>query len=540
MFPTSINVEDRRLVVMDMLLCCTGKMFPTSITVEDGCRVVMEMLLCCYWQDVPYQYNCGGQTSCCHGNFIFPTSITVEDGCKMFPTSITVEDGRLVVLEMLLCCYRQDVPYQYNCGGQISCFYGNVMFPTSITVGDRCLVVMEMLLCCYRQDVSYQYNWVTDILLSWKCCCVVPGKMFPTSITVEDRLLVVMEMLFITVGDRHLVMEMLLCCTGKMFPTSITVEDGCLVVMDMLLCCYWQDVPYQYNCGRQTSCCHGNMFPTSITVEDRRLVSWTNQLLTNGRSGWKGSVAFAPGKTGHTTTSPVCMCCGRQGYIPHFNPQHGLYGCAGQTENLHTVLRILDVDSPHLMDRQYNGLHFNAESSLTTTTFTHTSDGFLFDPSPLFRGEEKSLWFVQVIFSLHTDTHTTTSRTRKLQSTESNKREKGPGDDLPWTGTGIRGTNMALLVLDREGEPAKKRGIQSDQIPLQNDGQLPIIAALIGAGVLLLIGLFIIVIYIRHRRKQTSPPPTPSGTITVMSTSPGHTKVISNSHTFKPGNPSEV
>ncbi|XP_052282124.1 FRAS1-related extracellular matrix protein 2-like isoform X2 [Dreissena polymorpha] len=418
------------------------------------------------------------------------------------------------------------------------------------------------------------------------------GKMFPTSITVEDRRLVVSvttETSFkgrfhlkhqdaaanstvTSLGRPDLVVDLRLVATTEettqqhwqfIFRTLLTDYSGKYEI-SLLPCTTTSESPGPISCSPVNPVTFNlplTLQPISDLVPTRLILDTRMRLMRRREEWMEGggarpvdqSVAFAPGDTVYgrldtqpphqsavVTVSQVLVCCGRQGYIPHFNPQHGLYGCAGQTENLHTVLRILDVDSPHLMDRQYNGLHFNAESSLTTTTFTHTSDGFLFDPSPLFRGEEKSLWFVQVIFSLHTDTHTATSRTRKLQSTESNKREKGPNDDIPWTGSSVRGTNMALLVLDRERKPAKKRGIQSDQIPSQNDGQLPIIAALIGAGVLLLIGLFIIVIYIRHRRKQTSPPPTPSGTITVMSTSPGHTKVISNIHTFKPGNPLEV
>lgn len=98
-------------------------------------------------------------------------------------------------------------------------------------------------------------------------------------------------------------------------------------------------------------------------------------------------------------------------------------------------------------------------------------------------------------------------------------------------GRGDRGTNIAPLFINVEGDPIQENR-KKGKIGETDMGQLPLVAALIGAGIFLFIGGFILVIFIRYRRKQASPPPTPSGTITVMSTSTGQTRVISNAHIF--------
>ena len=113
-------------------------------------------------------------------------------------------------------------------------------------------------------------------------------------------------------------------------------------------------------------------------------------------------------------------------------------------------------------------------------------------------------------------------------------------DDVSDIGNGEKGTNMAPLILNLYGKSISDDAYQSDKIQESKEGHTPLIAVLIGVGILLLIAIFILVIFIRHRRKRTSPPPTPSGTITVMSTSPGHTRVISNAHIFKKNDLSEV
>ena len=105
---------------------------------------------------------------------------------------------------------------------------------------------------------------------------------------------------------------------------------------------------------------------------------------------------------------------------------------------------------------------------------------------------------------------------------------------------GERGTNIAPLFLNIYGEPFHESNTKGDKQGESETVQLPLIAALIGVGIFLLIGGFILVIFIRHRRKRASPPPTPSGTITVMSTSSGQTRVISNAHIFTKDHQSDI
>ncbi|KAH3833192.1 hypothetical protein DPMN_106495 [Dreissena polymorpha] len=48
---------------------------------------------------------------------------------------------------------------------------------------------------------------------------------------------------------------------------------------------------------------------------------------------------------------------GRKGHIPHFNSQQGLYACAGQTENLNTVLPILLSNLHSVLQILVSNLH---------------------------------------------------------------------------------------------------------------------------------------------------------------------------------------
>ena len=114
------------------------------------------------------------------------------------------------------------------------------------------------------------------------------------------------------------------------------------------------------------------------------------------------------------------------------------------------------------------------------------------------------------------------------------------GKDVEGVGEGYKGTNMAPLMLNFDGESYKESAnTQPDELS-NGPGSMPFIATVIGVVLLLLIIVFVAVIFIRHRRKQTSPPPTPSGTITVMSATPGQTRVISNAHLLKNSDNTEV
>ncbi|WAQ99628.1 FREM2-like protein, partial [Mya arenaria] len=202
----------------------------------------------------------------------------------------------------------------------------------------------------------------------------------------------------------------------------------------------------------------------------------------------------------------VFVCAGQGGYIPLYNPDIGHYGCVGNAEQLDTVIRIMDKTDPSSVNTTFQGFPLSAmmsDDAQSSEVFNIPgADGFSFDSSPLFK----------VVFDRH-------NLKRSL-------------NDIAGVGNGVKGTNMAPLILDFNGKSLVEDQFDSGKRTENNESQMPLISALIGASALLLIGIFVLVIFIRHRRKQTSPPPTPSGTITVMSTSPGHTKVISNAHIF--------
>lgn len=154
------------------------------------------------------------------------------------------------------------------------------------------------------------------------------------------------------------------------------------------------------------------------------------------------------------------------------------------------------------------------------------------------QAESGKQWFLHTIYAI---------RSRRSKKTKRGTQEvvihsivERSLSDVSGVGDGEKGTNMAPLILNLNGKSVSDENYQTDKISESDGGQTPLLAVLIGVGILLLIGIFILVIFIRHRRKRTSPPPTPTGTITVMSTQTGQTRVISNAHTFKKNDLSEV
>ncbi|XP_053399449.1 FRAS1-related extracellular matrix protein 2-like isoform X2 [Mercenaria mercenaria] len=269
--------------------------------------------------------------------------------------------------------------------------------------------------------------------------------------------------------------------------------------------------------------------------------------------------AFAPGDTiyGRVNVNPVqslgsqfvlniekvFLCSGKDGYIPRYDPDNGEYGCVGESENLDTVFRIVDAEAPFTVDTNFKGVPLNAmmaseDNRAIDLVSQPGADGFSFDSKPLFQVAVGKQWFLHTIYSIRS--RRSSKGRRDIHEVIAHTVLKRSLSDVSDIGNGEKGTNMAPLILNFNGKSISDETHQSDKIQESNEGQTPLLAVLIGVGILLLIGLFILVIFIRHRRKRTSPPPTPSGTITVMSTSPGHTRVISNAHIFKKNDLSEV
>lgn len=140
-------------------------------------------------------------------------------------------------------------------------------------------------------------------------------------------------------------------------------------------------------------------------------------------------------------------------------------------------------------------------------------------------------WFIQVDFSLQSLNSIVKRTVLQTPSKRDAERLYKPNS----ADASKRGTNLAPLFLNKSGTPVQETRKTGDS-GKDEEGKLTLIAALIGLGIFLLIAIFIIVIFVHYRRKQASPPPTPSGTITVMSTSTGQTRVISNAHIFTNNN----
>ena len=147
-------------------------------------------------------------------------------------------------------------------------------------------------------------------------------------------------------------------------------------------------------------------------------------------------------------------------------------------------------------------------------------------------------WFLHTIYNLQGKRNSQSGRGKR--ESEFLHIVKRAVDALEGVGGGDKGTNMAPLMLNFGGEAYKESANTQPDTLTSVSGYMPIIAILVGVVLFLLILIFVIIIFIRHRRKQTSPPPTPSGTITVMSATPGQTRVISNAHLLKNADNSEV
>ena len=86
---------------------------------------------------------------------------------------------------------------------------------------------------------------------------------------------------------------------------------------------------------------------------------------------------------------------------------------------------------------------------------------------------------------------------------------------------------MAPLFLNFYGEPYEfEYDSNLDSVKEQPNGQMNLIAILIGIGILLLLCAVVAVVFIHKRQKRTSPPPSPAGTITIVSGSGGKSRVI--------------
>lgn len=241
------------------------------------------------------------------------------------------------------------------------------------------------------------------------------------------------------------------------------------------------------------------------------------------------------GKQYSLSVESVLVCSGKDGYIPSFDPDHNQYGCSGSSDNLNAVYRIIDVAAPYTVDLDIGGVSFNAETARgqgwNDASLGLGTDGFLFDSSPLFQTERGRMWFLHVVYSIRSP--------GKVEKRGEDSIVRHSISDMSGIRSGERGTNMAPIILDYSGKSHTDETYLSDRVT-DREGQMQLIAVLIGVGSVLLIAIFVLVIFIHHRRKNASPPPTPTGTITVMSTSPGQTRVISNAHVFTKNNLSEV
>ena len=136
-------------------------------------------------------------------------------------------------------------------------------------------------------------------------------------------------------------------------------------------------------------------------------------------------------------------------------------------------------------------------------------------------------WFLHTIYKIHSkDTALRELGKRDVEDAE-HYLFKRTVTDISDIGHAGLGTNMAPLFLNFHGEPYQLEGDgQSDSVKEQPNGQMNLIAVLIGVGVLLILCGILAAVFIHQRQKRTSPPPSPAGTITVVSGGKSRVKII--------------
>lgn len=216
----------------------------------------------------------------------------------------------------------------------------------------------------------------------------------------------------------------------------------------------------------------------------------------------------------------VFLCSGKDGYLPKYAPEKGEYGCLENSRKLQQVFRILDKGAPHSIDESYNGVPFRAvlaKDDVRAARLVHLpgADGFSFDSAPLFKVNSGQQWFLHTIYKIHSKDTATQDKRKRDAEHYLFKRTISDVSDIGHAGVG---TNMAPLFLNFYGKPYEfEEDNHSDSVKEQPNGQMNLIAILVGVGVLLLLCGILAIVFIRQRQKRTSPPPSPAGTITIVS-----------------------
>ncbi|KAL3878630.1 hypothetical protein ACJMK2_030964 [Sinanodonta woodiana] len=223
----------------------------------------------------------------------------------------------------------------------------------------------------------------------------------------------------------------------------------------------------------------------------------------------------------------VFLCSGKDGYIPKYNPDNQEYGCVAQSPNLQYVFKILDKGAPHTCDLDFQNVPFEAQLAIDdpkakTLTLQSGADGFSFNSQSLFQVDSGRQWFLHAIYTLRSKENSDRG-IGKRSVDEIHHLIKRAVDEVEGIGKKGKGTNMVRIVFTLDSRQDGTYNI--DEVGDKEDGQMSLVAILVGIGILLLLCSLVAVIFIHKRRKNSSPPPSPAGTITVLSSN-GQSKVM--------------
>ncbi|XP_062590289.1 extracellular matrix protein 3-like [Saccostrea cucullata] len=225
----------------------------------------------------------------------------------------------------------------------------------------------------------------------------------------------------------------------------------------------------------------------------------------------------------------VFICSGKDGYIPTFDPESEQYGCLSDSEKLQYHLKIIDRLAPFTVDKDLNGIPLSAklaeEDAAIRLVKQPGADGFVIDTEPLFKSDPDRLWFLHVVYNLHSpntqDGRIAPYHSLPVDNTAPHwlrRQRRSPKDELGLSG---KGTNMIRIVLtEKHYEEEDMRAGVSEVSEDQKGERSSLIPILVGIAVLLCLTLILLIFIIRKKRKDSSPPPTPDSTMTVVSTGP--------------------
>ncbi|KAH9519928.1 FRAS1- extracellular matrix protein 2 [Bulinus truncatus] len=222
----------------------------------------------------------------------------------------------------------------------------------------------------------------------------------------------------------------------------------------------------------------------------------------------------------------VFLCSGKDGYIPKFDPANEEYGCFHTNTNLQYSLKILDKNLPASSDTIFKKANFSAALAIDESAHSirhFGDDGFSFSALPMYQGDFKSQWYLQVVYSIKSRSSGRGTWTYNTYAADSDvaDRLRQAGDESHGVGADGRGTNIIHLRMDYLNLQAGDAHLDAS---VTSDSDIPWLPIIISAVAIVLIFIILMVaLFIRQKRKS-SPPSSPNSTITIIKN--GHAKVL--------------